>query len=253
MGQYLPEFDFSKYNPADPWSFPPQRLVHFAFEASNVFRASRDKWLRIKPYPDLRYVVFHELNSLGHTFKVFSLLIRENSTDADWWREQKELGGHYDKMLVKSVNSSMRDFLQYGIFHFAVRQTEDAIRQIHRYLVKVFGDKPKSGIREVYIYLFNRTDLSKYIKLMDLLMATRTCFQNNKKFCPSNGKGVTLEYGGKSFSFENKVEIKPQDWGFIDDWDFILFLFREIDKMLDQLFDSNFVASIPSLRAKYLD
>ena len=89
--------------------------------------------------------------------------------------------------------------------------------------------------------------------LMDLLLSVRNCFQNNKKFCPSNGKSATLHYQGKEFRFENKVEIKPKDWGFVDDWELILFFLRQIDRLLDELFESNLVASIPSLRAKYLD
>lgn len=249
----LPEFDFSSYNSKDPWQFPPQRLVRFALEAREVFSASRNKWLRIKPYPDARYMIFHELGSDCFALGSVAMMLRERATDIEWWNSQAETPASLKKTAVMANHMAMRGMLQFGFFHGVARQLDHIFRQVLRNLdpeARENGPVPFSQVRKV---LFQQTSLEKYSGLLTLILLIRDSMTHNGRFCPITRKDLSLDYGGKTYIFKNNEEVEVEEWGFIDTWDFLLYLLKETDKMLNELFESPFVALIPYIQARYLE
>ena len=89
--------------------------------------------------------------------------------------------------------------------------------------------------------------------MVSLAWATRDVIANGGKFCPINRHDLKLIYQGRVYQFVNNEEVEVQDWGFKDDWDLIYYLAGEIDQMLNEVFDSPFVSTIPLIKARYLE
>ncbi|MEM7036212.1 MAG: hypothetical protein AAF570_04460 [Bacteroidota bacterium] len=253
MASQFPEFDFSSYNPRDPWNVPPQRLVHFAFSAMKILKPSRSKWLRIKPYPDIRSVAFHELHAECHSLGVQSMLMRENARSLEWWNAQPELSGRLDKQAMLANNIALRGMLRYGFVQMLSRELEAVFRQVLRNLDPEARENKGAGFRKVWKALLAQTGLEHYEPVIQLLLVIRDSTLHNGKFCPVNRKNLRIRYKDKTCTFLNNAEVDVQEWGFVDMWDFILFLVKEMNQLLNELFESPFVALIHHIRARSLE
>jgi hypothetical protein len=89
--------------------------------------------------------------------------------------------------------------------------------------------------------------------LLHLLLIYRDSLSQHGRFCPVDGQDLHLRHAGRSFSFQAHHELDLQANGFIDHWDFFLFLLRELVGTLEQVFESVAVTGIRHLKVPYLD
>lgn len=244
--------DFSDYNPRDPWYFPPERLVWFAQSAAGIFKASRNKWIRLRPHPDARYVVFHELHHTAFSLTIFACLIQEKGLDKAWWNQLEPFGGTFDDHSIRFNNIGLREMLRYGLVGTMARQVEMIFRQVLHYLDPEAPQNEARSFRKVYEELLRQTGLENYHALLQLLLVIRDSLHHNAKFCPPNRNNLKIQYAGKTYSFQNETEIDPQTFGFLDDWEFLLFLVEETDRMLNEVFESPFVATLPYIKTRHV-
>lgn len=251
MSDSASSFDFADFNPKDPWSFPPERLIHFAESAGSVFKASRNKWVRTRPHPDARFVVFHELHHATFNLMIHAHLIREKGLDQEWWNSLPQFPGKFDEYQVRFNHIGLRENLRYAFMNTLARQIEMAFRQVFHVLAQDAPEDGANAFKKVYRALLKRTDLQEYDALLQLIFVVRDSLPYSGKFCPANRKNLTLAYKGKTFTFQNEESIEPQDFGFIDLWEFILYLVRQTDRMLNEVFEAPLVAILPFVKTRH--
>ena len=247
MARPIPDFDFNKYNPADPWNFPPQRLEHFAASAMEIFEYSQSKWAVLRRYPDLRFVIFHEMQRQAHGLSVFARLMSGQGSDLDWWEVNGTLSPSAAKRAIQANHSTMRGILQFGYFQGVMKGLEQCIRQVLRSLLTDDHQRKEwehAGLQKSWRYLLNELGLARYRHLLPLMQAIRDSLSHGGKFCPHNRKDFALEYEGKRFEFQNGEDVDAGGMGFIDSWDLILYLLQETDSALNAIFQSNKVDEI---------
>lgn len=249
----LPEFDFSTYNGKDPWNFPPQRLVRFAFEAREIFVPSRNKWVRQRPFPDVRFVVFHELIANCYALGTYAMLVRDRWQEDDWWQGQPELPAQMERSTIQATRMNIRALMQFGFFHGVAKHLDSSFRQVLRSLDPEARENGSVGFSKVWRRLLEQTGLEDYEGLIKLIQLLRDALSSGGKFCPINRKDLTIVYRDKEYLFTNNEDLDAVAWGFIDLWDFMLFLLRDVDHLLNLLFESPFVAMIPHIRARHLE
>lgn len=218
-----------------------------------IFARSRDKWIRIKPYPDARFLIFHQLAGDSYALGTFAMMLRERATDVEWWNAQPETTGNLDKMAIRANHTSMRALLQFGFFHGVAKHLDHIFRQVLRNLDPEARENGAVAFTRVRRTLFAQTGLEAYEGLITLILLIRDSMAHNGRFCPISRKDLKLNYDGRRYAFKNNEEIEAQEWGFVDTWDFLLYLLRETDQLLNELFQSPFVALIPYIQARYLE
>jgi hypothetical protein len=248
----IPDFDFSQYNPRDDWNFPPQRLVRFAAEAYDLMTTARDAWKSRYTYPDLRFVIWHEMSGHAHAMVVAAMHLRSHGDNIEWWKEQPEFDHAFDKRLIAHNNLLVRQMLQLGFVQNIVRQLDMSLRQIAAGLDKEEEDA-KRPLQTVFRSVLKLTDLEHYDRLLPLMLIYRDSLCNHGRFLPVDGQPLTFTYKFKSYHFEANKEIPFQQWAYLDTWDFLLFLLREMKAMLDDIFGAPPVQAMHILRVAYLD
>jgi hypothetical protein len=249
----LPEFDFTDYNPKDPWHFPPQRLVHFAITGREALRVYKNKWLAIRPHPDVRFAVFHDLYNELHAVAVYAMLLRDRGLDAAWWEAQPEIGKALPQHALLANNISLRAHLQAGLLHQLVRHLDSTFRQVLRYLDREAPSTGNLGFRGVARLLLRQTGLRAYEELLTLLLALRDTAGFGGKFCPSNRKDLRVRYGGREFLFRSDEWVEGSEMGFRDTLDLIGYVIAELAGMLDVLFGTPQVMLVPEIPTRVLD
>lgn len=238
-----PDFDFTSYNPKDPWNFPADRMVIFGIEAMEIFRNSRVKYAPRHQYPDVRFAVFHELIQLCHGTMSVGIWLRGEGGNRQWWNQQPEFNKEYSKRMVQSFNMGLRGLQQTGFLHGIGHQIESSLRQCLVYLDPT-AEENLLGYRKVWKRLFGALEMEMWEPLLKLWLVMRESVHHSGKFCPASRKDLAIEFKGKTYNFYNNKEIEPEEWGFFDDYDFFLFLLFETDRMFNTLFDKPELRSI---------
>lgn len=249
----LPEFDFSDYNPKDPWHFPPQRLVHFAIGSRETLRTYKNKWLPIRPHPDVRFAVFHDLYNELHAVAVYAMLLRDRGLDVAWWAAQPEIGKVLPPHAVLANNISLRAQLQAGLLHQVVRHIDSTFRQVLRYLDREAPQTEKLGFRGVARLLLRQTGLRTHEGLITLLLALRDTAACGGKFCPDNRKHLRVRHAERDFLFRSDEWVEGSEMGFRDTWDLVAYVIAELAGLLDRLFETPQVMLVPRIPTRVLD
>lgn len=250
MGIRIPDFDFGSYDPHNPWAFPAQRLVRFAAEAYEMAAHSRAAWTKVHPHPDLRSVVFHELAALAHGLLLGAMHLRSHGEDADWWQAQHEIDHRVTGQLMRSNNQNLRNLLQLGYLEGVLRQLTLAVRQ---YGTAVAGAGAEvSSLRQAWRGLLAATSLEEYKPLLSLLQLQRDVIGQHGRYLSGEGSPLAITFRGRRILLQAGQEMRYQDWGFVDDWDFILFLVVQCDGLLDALNRSEALRAVAFVPTGYL-
>lgn len=249
----LPEFDFSHYNPKDPWNFPPQRLVHFAITAREQLRTYKNKWLPIRPHPDVRFAVFHDLYNELHAVAVYAMLLRDKGLDADWWAAQPEVGKVLPRHAILANNISLRGQLQAGLLHQFVRHLDSTFRQLLRYLDREAPHSDKLGFRAVTRQVLRQTGQLAALPLLTLLLALRDAAAFGGKFCPSNRRDLQVRYAGRAYVFRSDEWVEGSEMGFRDTLELVGYVIAEWTGLLDRIFETPMVMLVPAIPTRVLD
>jgi hypothetical protein len=252
MATTIPDFDFSQYNPRDEWSFPPQRLVRFAAEVYTMMTTARTAWTRQYTYPDLRFVVWHELSGHAHALLVGAMHLRSHGDSLEWWKGQPEFDHEFDRRLVAHNNMMVRQMLQLGFVQNVVRQVDIALRQIADSLTHEL-EEARRPLSEVARDVLKRTDLERYDRLVSLLLIYRDSICQHGRFCPVDGLAFSLVYEGRTYAFEPNKEVPLQAWGYRDTWDFLSYLLVQVKGMFEALFSSDQLQAVRVIRVPYLE
>lgn len=252
MAASHPDFDFSTYNGRDPWLFPPQRLTRFAFDAMQVLRPYRTRWAMERPHPDVRFTVFHEIYSEIHAVGVMSMLMRQDILRPEWWEAQPEIGKKLPKEVILANHITARDFLAAGLVQSILRHLDQAFRQLLRDLDPEARENKGQGARRIWKQLLRLTGQRERESVLLMLVILRDSSGTGGKFCPSNQKDLVLKYKGKHYTFGNEQLVEGHLFGFLDSWDMLLFLVKELAAMLQAIFESPHVAAIPLIKTRYV-
>lgn len=252
MAKILPEFDFSTYDPKDEWNFPQQRLVRFAADAYSLASSARKHWSRQYIYPDLRFVIWHTFSGQSHSLMVAAMHLRSHGQDPTWWEVQPEFSFQVDSRLMASNNANVRQLLQMGFVQNYMRQLDLAMRQIAQSLGLWKADEVARPLALVWKTVLKECGLKRYAALLSLWLIFRDSTAQLGRFCPLDYKDFRVRYAGREFAFFSDKEIDPQALGFIDHWDFLLFLIQECHQMLHEIFDSVNVRAIAIILPRYI-
>lgn len=253
MSYNKPDFDFSSYNPKDPWGFPAERQVLFGIEAMEVFQPSRNKYRLYYKYPDVRFTMFHNLIQLCHGAMSIGIFLRDESSRIEWWNTRPEFTKEYSPRMAQNFSMGLRGQYQKGFFNGIVHQIEYAIRQIATALDPEEMWVQGASFRKVWQHMLPETGATAYADLLRLLLVARDCMNFNGKHCPPTRKDLTISYKGIEYVFLNNEEIKVEDWGYLDEWDFLLFLLHESNQMLNLIIDSESVVACPLIMSRYME
>lgn len=215
-----------------------------------MFRVSRLKYAPRHQYPDVRFAVFHELIQLGHGMMSLGIWQRGEGKELDWWNAQPEFKKAYSKRMVQSFNMGLRGLLQSGFVHGVAHQVESSMRQCLIYL-EPEAEENLLGFRKVWKRLFEMLGLEAWEPLLKMWLVMREGVHHNGKFCPVSRRDLSLDFKGKTYNFRNNVEVEPRDWGYLDDYDFILFLLFETDRMFNAIFDKEEVKEIKRILVRH--
>jgi hypothetical protein len=252
MATQIPDFDFSQYNPQDEWNFPGQRLVRYAAEAYHIVLEPRNFWLKRHPHPDFRTVFWAELCGQAHAMLVLAMQLRSHGNDLSWWEVQPEFSHTFDKRLIASNNMTIRQLMQLGFVQHVVRQIDLLLRKLLNTLTEN-PIKTKFPLGSVFLSLLGLTESKGEASLLTLWQIYRDSLSQEGRFCPVNGNDLQLTFGGRQFSFPAQRRIEWDSLGFLDHWEFSLYLLRELAKQINRLFESKLVAEIPFLKAPFLE
>lgn len=253
MSYNKPAFDFGQYNPKDPWNFPGDRLVLFGIEAMEIFQPSRD-WIKTRHrYPDVRFTVFHELIQLGHGAMSFGIFLRDEGSRREWWSSRPEFTKEYSRRMVQSFGMGLRSQFQLGFFHGVVHQVEAFFRQVATALAPNEMRTQEEAGMVVGKWVLEQVDKASYGDLLDILAVVRDSLHFNGKHCPPDRKDRLIEYKGVDYAFLNNEDIEADRWGYLDEWDFILFLLGEIRMLLHDVIEAEAVQECPLILARYLE
>lgn len=253
MGYQLPEFDFAGYNPKDPWLFPPQRLVRFAVEAMQALDPYKARWVKERPHPDVRHVVYHVIGSELHSMVILAMMLRDKGLDGEWWAAQPEIGRVFPRHVLLANNIALRGSLQTGLLHQVVRQVDSCFRQLLHYMDLEAPNNSQLGFRGVWRQVLRQAGLKEYEALLVLLLALRDVAGNGGRFLPHNRKDLRVKYKGRVFEFKNDDYVEGVEQGFVDMWDMMLYVIREVAALLQLVFDSPVVAVLAFVPARHLD
>ena len=248
-----PEFDFSSYDPNSIWYFPAQRMLHFAYEGYQIFSESRKKVIFFHRYPDLRFVVLHELSGFCSALGNTAMLMRAHEQQPDWWKQQPEIDFEVDAQLADVKLQQVRHQATLGFVQSIVRQVDQAIRQYDKVLGLRQTDEGHKPLSAVLRRVLRGCDLPAFEPLLKLWLVVRDCLSTQEKFRPLNGKSLQIRYPGRNFKFDPKSDIDYQAIGFLDFWDLCLYLIAELDEMLMALTLSKPMMAIPVVKVPYLD
>jgi hypothetical protein len=252
MAIHIPDFDFEAFDPRDVWSYPAQRIVHFATEVYNLGAASRSHTLMRFPHPDQRFVIFHEMSGLAHGLMLGAMHLRSHGTDIAWWELQPELSHAVDARLMASNNMALRQLLQLGYVQGLLRQLDMAMRQYAGALQGMAGEGARKPLHHIWRQVLETCALPKHIPLLSLLQLHRDSLSQLGKFCPDDRKDLVTRYQGRTFSFIAGAVIDHVALGYIDDWDFLRFLLFASDEMLHEIHRSPAIGGIGFIPSRYL-
>ncbi len=252
MATRIPDFDFSQYNPKDEWNFPAQRLVRFAAEAYHIVLEPRNFWNKRHLHPDFRSVYWSELCGQAHALLVNAMHLRSHGNDLSWWEVQPEFSHTFDKRLIANNNKTIRQLMQLGFVQHVVRQMDLLLRELLNTL-SANPIKTKYPLGSVFLSLLGLTESKGEASLLTLWQIYRDSLSQEGRFCPVNGKDLQLTLGDRKFSFAAQHPIQWDSFGFLDEWEFCLFMLREMLEMVGSLLQAPKVAQIQFLKAPYLD
>lgn len=232
------------YNPKDPFSLPTKRIKSYADEVSQQFRKSAEKYKKSYALEDVRHYIFHDMLATSNSYLVLCMMMEQNSDTTTWWNAQKEFGNKFDNRLVKDMSLALREFLKYGHFHSMFMFVEDNLRVIVRAIDGSAVNKGTGEFKSIYSYLLKQADVQKYEPLFDLFRIFRNSIHNNGFYYHKNENPLTITYDGMDFKFNSGAMISVDDFGFNDFYDFGYYLFIEIDKALNEIFDSKVVSGL---------
>lgn len=241
-----PEFDFDKYNPQDPWNFPGDRLVVFGINALESVRPVRTRYVLKYRFPDLRFGIFHELAQACHSLMCVGMWQRGEASEASWWHAQPEFGKAYQKRTWQNFNIGIRGIAQTGFVSALVFKLESALWQVLEALDK-HAPELQMTPQDIGPVLLERLDLADFLPLMELWWTMRNALLQNGNHCPPDGSDLSLRYKGKFYTFLNNEEIRAEDWGYVDEWEFLLYLIRESLELLQAIFDHAMVQLVPQI------
>lgn len=245
-----PEFDYSKYKAYDPWNFPPDRMILFAIESISLFEKSRGKFMgRRHMHPDLRFTFFFDAISLCHSTMTMAQLLRDPGRNVEWWNGQPEFKKAYKERTIQSFGSNLRGVSMSALLNGTIRLIESSMRQILWYLDQKAPEN-QQGFRPVWKYLLTELDALRYEPVIKLLLILRDAAINGGRFCPSLRQDLTLRFQQKDLHFVNNEEIDVTKMGYLDDWEFLFELLKEMDLLFNDLFDHPEVMAIYRMPAR---
>ncbi len=248
MALKRPDFDFESYNPKDPWNFPGDRLVIFAMDALEIVRPVRKYYAPRYQWPDLRFGIFHELAQSCHSVLCLALWQRGEASESNWWHGQPEFDKDYARRTLQNFNIGVRGLAQVGLVGSIVFKLEWALRQVLEAKEGLAAAEVLAGDKVGIVQrLLDDLGLEDREPLMQLWWAMQNALHQNGNYCPADGEDLTLRYQGKFYTFLNNEEVQAEDWGYLDEWEFLLFLMRETMDMLKAIFDHHDVAPIPKI------
>lgn len=236
MAYNSPEFDFSTYNPKNPWDFPPNRMVIFAIDAMALFQRSRSKIVTRHIHPDLRFTFFHEAILKCHPVMSLGLLLRESGQKLEWWNQQPEFKKEYSERIVQTFNMNLRGSGMYALINGMLGLTEATLRQMLWHLDPNAAEN-QQGFRPVWKYMLGEYDALKYEPAIKLLLVLRDASTYGGKFCSRLRQDLEIRFQRKDLLFKNNQEFDVTKIGYLDDWEFLYELLKEIDELFNHLFD----------------
>ena len=124
---------------------------------------------------------------------------------------------------------------------------EDTLRVILNNLDPTACNNGKAEFQSIYVSLLTTLNLKKYIDLLDVTRCVRNSIHRNGRYVHKSKPSQTFIYDGKTYSFVDGVVINVFQWGYDDFWECSLYLFSELDKMLNEIFDSTSVSSFRNI------
>ncbi len=243
MTLYIDKF----YSPADPFSLPPKRVQDYADKLINTFQKSANKYRGIYSTDDIRFSVFHDIRATANSVKIHAILIDDYTASTEWWKARKEFSNPFNNSLVKNLNYSLFEFSKFSHFHINCMFIEDALRSLIRVLSPGVCNNGTGEFKNIYSHIFSVTTITQYEPLFDILRSIRNSIHNNGVHFNKNGVNSSFTYAGKTFDFVHGKIINVGGWGFLDFWELALFVFVEIDKALNNLFDYVQVKRLPKI------
>ena len=243
----MPLYSDKFYNAADPFSFPPKRMENYADELISIFQTSATKYQGKFGANDVRFRVFLDIRATANSVKIYSILIENYTSETTWWKERKEFTNQFDNSLVKSINFSLIEFTKFGHYHIINMHVEDTLRSIVKSLSPEACNKGTAEFKSIYSHILAELNLQTFEPLFDIFRSLRNSIHNNGTCYNKNGANNNYLYNGINFNFDHGKIITVDTWGFIDFWEFSLYIFGEINKALNEIFDSNEVSKLPQI------
>ena len=164
------------------------------------------------------------------------LLLRESGQKLEWWNQQPEFKKEYSERIVQTFNMNLRGSGMYALINGMLGLTEATLRQMLWHL-NPNAPENQQGFRPVWKYMLGEYDALKYEPAIKLLLVLRDASTYGGKFCSRLRQDLEIRFQRKDLLFKNNQEFDVTKIGYLDDWEFLYELLKEIDELFNQLFD----------------
>jgi hypothetical protein len=183
---------------------------------------------------DVRISVFSKCVNVFRSANLGMDFIMLDLTNDNWW-QSKSTQTIPDELIKHSIRE-FDIFLKISFFHLFFSSIESSVRAIVQALDSQACNSGKDDFKNLYVWLLNRLELSKWNNLLDLLRCIRNTIHNNGIYFPKSGKNETIIYKGISYSF-----IVGSKIGFT--WEQLLDFTSDVKDMLLEIIESSEVVS----------
>ena len=225
------------------------RIIEIASSINESVRAYKDIYQGKYPADDIRFQIFHQIYSTTNSLFIFGLVLRDHTSSKDWWESNKEFQATFSESLIEDLNTALRMLLRFGFFHAAAMLTEDTLRKVGRAIDSNANSGGTAPFKNIYTWLFARTDQRGFEGLLDLLRSVRNTIHNNGVFLHKDETNLEVKYQEVEYYFEHGKQIDFRKMGFSDTLEFFKFIFPNVCEMFDKLFQSSVISSIEYIPA----
>lgn len=227
----------------------PESLPVKMQQSRDAFWDARDEVMKQFPTWDLRTDA--RLRMFGKAINVIGTAMlmmvngQNNQGRREWWTATGNAA--IPESDIRVYLREYDTFVKVAFVQLLFSSIEASFRTFQREIDLSACARGTAEFASVYTWLLRRSNLERWIPLLDLLRHVRNTIHNNGVYFHRSLGPATVDYKGQTYTFEHGKQI-----GFVT-WDFLHGLLSDVLEMMRDVVALDEIASIPDIPDPYLD